>query len=106
MTLEHTAASPAAGREPQERPAGDIDQIAINTIRTLTIDAVQRADSGHAGLPMGMAPVGYTLWRRFLRYDPDQPHWPNRDRFVLSAGHGCLLLYTLLFLTGVKAVGT
>ena len=83
-------------------PRGDIDTVAINTIRTLAIDAVQKADSGHAGLPMGLAPVGYTLWRRFLRYDPDHPRWPNRDRFVLSAGHGCLLLYALLFLSGVK----
>src|SRR5580698_5593615 len=104
MTLDHTAAS-AKASAPDARPAGDIDTIAINTIRTLTIDAVQKADSGHAGLPMGMAPVGYTLWRRFLRYDPDQPLWPNRDRFVLSAGHGCMLLYSLLFLGGVKAVG-
>ena len=105
MTLDHTAASSAKASAPDARPAGDIDTIAINTIRTLTIDAVQKADSGHAGLPMGMAPVGYTLWRRFLRYDPDQPLWPNRDRFVLSAGHGCMLLYSLLFLAGVKAVG-
>jgi transketolase len=82
----------------------DIDLLAINTIRTLTIDAVQKADSGHAGLPMGMAPVGYTLWTRFLRYDPANPHWPDRDRFVLSAGHGCMLLYALLHLAGVEAV--
>jgi len=85
------------------RPADvDADLLAVNTIRTLTIDAVQRAQSGHAGLPMGMAPVGYALWTRFLRYDPDDPAWPNRDRFVLSAGHGCLLLYALLHLAGVK----
>ncbi|HZZ36571.1 MAG TPA: transketolase, partial [Caulobacteraceae bacterium] len=63
---------------------------------------MQKAQSGHAGLPMGMAPVGYTLWTRFLRYDPDEPTWPNRDRFVLSAGHGCMLLYALLHLAGVK----
>jgi transketolase len=80
----------------------DVDQLATNTIRTLAIDAVQTAQSGHAGLPMGMAPVGYTLWTRFLRYDPDEPTWPNRDRFVLSAGHGCMLLYALLHLAGVK----
>src|SRR5262249_46142076 len=85
-------------------PVGDIDQAAINTIRTLAVDAVEKADSGHAGSPMGQAPVAYTLWRRFLRYDPDAPLWPNRDRFVLSAGHGSLLLYSLLFLPGVKAV--
>jgi transketolase len=83
-------------------PEGDIDQQAINTIRTLAIDAVQKADSGHAGAPMGLAPVAYTLWRRFLRYDPDAPLWPNRDRFVLSNGHASLLLYSLLFLAGVK----
>jgi transketolase len=83
-------------------PSGDIDTVAINTIRTLAIDAVQKADSGHAGSPMGQAPFAYTLWREILRYDPDHPHWPNRDRFVLSAGHGSLLLYSLLFLSGVK----
>ncbi len=94
----------AAAAAPQRAatPADDIDLAAIDTIRTLAIDAVEKADSGHAGLPMGMAPVGYTLWRQFLRYDPDAPLWPNRDRFVLSAGHGSLLLYALLFLAGVK----
>jgi transketolase len=86
-------------------PAGDIDALAINTIRTLAIDAVEKAQSGHAGAPMGLAPVAYTLWRRFLRYDPDNPQWPNRDRFVLSAGHASMLLYALLFLAGVKATG-
>jgi transketolase len=86
-------------------PASDgIDVLAINTIRTLTIDAVQKANSGHAGLPMGMAPVGYTLWTRFLRYDPADPAWPNRDRFVLSAGHGSMLLYAILHLAGVRTV--
>ncbi|MGA0601133.1 transketolase [Caulobacter sp. KR2-114] len=84
--------------------ANDIDQTAINTIRTLAIDAVQKAQSGHPGLPMGMAPVAYTLWTRFLRYDPKDPTWPNRDRFVLSAGHGSMLLYALLHLSGVEAV--
>jgi transketolase len=84
-------------------PAGDIDMLAINTLRTLAIDAVQKADSGHAGAPMGFAPVAYTLWRRFLRYDPAAPHWPNRDRFVLSNGHASMLLYGLLFLSGVQA---
>ena len=84
-------------------PAGDIDTLAINTLRTLAIDAVQKADSGHAGAPLGLAPVAYTLWRRFLRYDPKQPDWPNRDRFVLSNGHASLLLYSLLFLSGVQA---
>lgn len=82
----------------------DTDLLAINTIRTLAIDAVQAANSGHPGAPMGLAPVAYTLWQRFLRYDPDQPIWPNRDRFVLSVGHASMLLYALLHLTGVRAV--
>ena len=86
------------------KAGADVDLLAINTIRTLAIDAVQKADSGHAGLPMGMAPVGYTLWTRFLDYDPADPTWPNRDRFVLSAGHGSLLLYALLHLAGVQRV--
>ena len=82
----------------------DIDQVAINTIRTLAMDAVQAANSGHPGAPMGLAPVAYCLWQRFLRFDPEQPIWPNRDRFVLSVGHASMLLYALLHLTGVKAV--
>jgi transketolase len=82
----------------------DIDQLAINTIRTLSIDAVQKANSGHPGTPMSMAPVAYTLWQRYLRYDPADPVWPNRDRFVLSAGHASMLLYSLLFLAGVRRV--
>ena len=81
----------------------DIDMLSINTIRTLAIDAVEKAKSGHAGAPMAMAPIGYTLWKRFLRYDPTHPSWPNRDRFVLSAGHGSMLLYALLHLAGVRA---
>lgn len=80
----------------------DHDQLSINTIRTLTIDAVQKANSGHPGTPMAMAPVAFTLWQKFLKYDPADPLWPNRDRFVLSAGHASLLLYTLLHLSGVK----
>src|SRR4051812_25177875 len=80
------------------------DQLAVNTIRTLCMDAVQAANSGHPGSPMGMAPTAYVLWQRFLRYDPDDPIWGNRDRFVLSAGHASTLLYALLHLTGVKAV--
>ena len=68
------------------------------------MDAVQAANSGHPGTPMALAPVAYTLWQRFLRYDPDQPIWPNRDRFVLSCGHASMLLYSLLHLAGVKAV--
>ena len=82
----------------------DLDQVAINTVRTLAIDAVQAANSGHPGAPMGLAPVAYCLWQRFLRFDPEQPIWPNRDRFVLSVGHASMLLYALLHLTGVRAV--
>src|SRR5579883_1401736 len=102
------------GREDQSRdpaaPAiGDsagaaTDELCINTIRTLSMDAVQQANSGHPGTPMALAPVIFTLWQRFLRFDPEDPIWPNRDRFVLSAGHASMLLYSLLHLTGVKAV--
>ncbi len=84
--------------------ATDIDTLCINTIRTLSIDAIQKANSGHPGTPMAMAPVAYTLWQRFLRFDPSDPIWPNRDRFVLSAGHASMLLYSLLHLAGVQAV--
>ena len=77
-----------------------LDQLCINTIRTLAMDAVQKANSGHPGLPMGMADVAYVLWTRFLKHNPANPGWPNRDRFVLSAGHGSMLLYSLLHLTG------
>src|SRR3954470_1264281 len=78
----------------------DIDQLSINTIRVLSIDMVQNANSGHPGLPMGAAPMAYMLWTRFLKHNPHDPKWPDRDRFVLSAGHGCALLYSLLHLTG------
>ena len=84
--------------------AKDLDQLCINTIRTLSMDAVQQANSGHPGTPMALAPVAYTLWQRFLRFDPADPIWPNRDRFVLSNGHASMLLYSLLHLTGVQAV--
>ncbi|MEX0743298.1 MAG: transketolase [Actinomycetota bacterium] len=82
----------------------DPDDLCIATIRTLCIDAVQQANSGHPGTPMAMAPVAYTLWQRFLRFDPDDPIWPNRDRFVLSMGHASTLLYSVLHLSKVKAV--
>ena len=82
-----------------------LDQLCINTLRTLSIDAVQKAKSGHPGTPLDAAPTAYCLWQRFLRYDPADPDWPNRDRFVLSAGHACALLYSLLYLCGVKAKG-
>ena len=78
----------------------ELDQLCINTIRALTIDAVQKAKSGHPGLPLGAAPMAYALWTKFMRYNPRNPKWENRDRFLLSAGHGCMLLYSLLYLTG------
>ena len=81
-----------------------IDELSINTIRTLSMDAVQQANSGHPGTPMAMAPVVYCLWQRYLRFDPDDPIWPNRDRFVLSIGHASMLLYSMLHLCAVKAV--
>ena len=83
---------------------GSAERLAIDTIRTLAMDAVQKANSGHPGTPMALAPVGYTLWSKFLRTDPDKPDWPNRDRFVLSVGHASMLLYALLHLAGVKEV--
>jgi transketolase len=86
-----------------ERPAS-LDNLCINTIRTLSIDAVQQANSGHPGTPMALAPVIYTLWRQYLRFDPDDPIWPNRDRFVLSNGHASMLLYAMLHLARVRAV--
>jgi len=81
-------------------PNPELDQLCINTIRALTIDAVQQAKSGHPGLPLGAAPMAYVLWTKFMRYNPRNPKWENRDRFLLSAGHGCMLLYSLLYLTG------
>jgi transketolase len=81
-----------------------LDTLCINTIRTLAIDAVQKANSGHPGAPMGLAPVAYCLWQEFLRYDPEDPKWLNRDRFVLSNGHASMLLYAMLYLAGVREV--
>lgn len=78
----------------------ELDQLCINTIRTLSLDAVQKANSGHPGLPLGAAPMAYVLWTRFLKHNPKNPKWENRDRFLLSAGHGSMLLYSLLYLTG------
>src|SRR5258707_3801486 len=80
----------------------DLDRLCINTIRTLSLDAVQQAESGHPGLPLGAAPMAYVLWTRFLRHNPRNPKWENRDRFLLSAGHGSMLLYSLLHLTGYE----
>src|SRR3954467_2052285 len=83
---------------------GSPERLAIDPIRTLSMDAVHTAKSGHIGTPMALAPVGYTLWAQFLRTDPDRPDWPNRDRFVLSVGHASMLLYSLLHLAGIKEI--
>ncbi len=87
-------------RLPRHRSQTELDELCINTIRCLSVDAVQKAKSGHPGMPMGMAPAAYVLWTRHLKHNPRNPKWVNRDRFVLSAGHGCMLLYSLLHLTG------
>jgi transketolase len=109
MTIEETAHGETAVEE--RRPAADasnealrLQKTGIDTLRTLAMDAVQKANSGHPGAPMALAPVGYTLWRDHLRYDPEQPLWPNRDRFVLSNGHASMLLYGILHLAGVVEV--
>jgi transketolase len=96
----------AASAIPITSPGRHMDELCISTIRTLAMDAVQQANSGHPGTPMGMAPVVYCLWQQFLRFDPEDPIWPNRDRFVLSIGHASMLLYSMLHLCGVKAVDT
>src|SRR6202162_1115031 len=95
MSVPDTSASVQNAATPME-------MLCINTIRTLSMDAVQAANSGHPGTPMAMAPLAYCLWQEFLRYDPSDPLWPNRDRFVLSAGHASMLLYSVLHLAGVK----
>ena len=104
--MDSAQTTPTSKLQVGASPGGDsppsIDQVAINTIRTLSMDAVQKANSGHPGTPMALAPVAYTLWREFLNYDPDDANWPNRDRFVLSNGHASMLLYSLLHLAGVK----
>src|SRR5438128_4546398 len=95
-----------------EAPTGDdktmtnaeLDQLSMYTIRTLSIDAVERAKSGHPGTPMALAPLVYTIWNRVMRFDPQDPIWPNRDRFVLSNGHASMLLWSVLHLTGTQAV--
>ena len=97
MTDTATQDFPALAEQP-------IEKVAVDTIRTLCMDAVQAANSGHPGTPMALAPVMYTVWQRFLRFDPNQPIWSNRDRFVLSAGHASTLLYSVLHLAGVKSV--
>ena len=82
------------------KPSQNIQDLSINTIRFLSADAIQRANSGHPGLPMGTAYLAYTIWSRHLRHNPKNPKWINRDRFILSGGHGSMLLYSLLHLTG------
>jgi transketolase len=101
-----SAATQARRQDTQAADGGaGMDLLAINTIRTLAMDAVQKAKSGHPGTPMGLAPVAYTLWQNHLRYDPADPTWPGRDRFVLSVGHASMLLYALIHLAGVRRLG-
>ena len=95
---------PRNDSSPAPTDGGALDTLSINTIRTLAMDAVEKAKSGHPGTPMALAPAAYTLWSRFLRYDPDRPDWPNRDRFVLSCGHASMLLYSLLHMAAVREI--
>jgi transketolase len=90
--------------KPKALSGDELDELAINTIRTLSIDAVQKANSGHPGTPMALAPLVYVIWNKVLNFDPQDPIWPNRDRFLLSNGHACMLLWSVLFLTGTRAV--
>ena len=99
-----TAAARSETTSPQPMTIAQLDQLAINCIRTLSIDAVQQAGSGHPGTPMALAPLIYTLWNRVMRFDPQDPIWPNRDRFLLSNGHASMLLWSILHLTGTRAV--
>jgi transketolase len=100
MALQTPIAPSSDLRLPRNKSLSKLDRLCIDTIRCLAMDAVQKAKSGHPGMPMGMAPAGYLLWTEYLRHNPRNPEWINRDRFVLSAGHGCMLLYSLLHLTG------
>src|SRR5713226_8686661 len=102
---ERISLTDSAFRGAAEHPQGaamsdQLDQLCINTVRFLSVDAVQKAKSGHPGMPLGAAPMTYVLWTRLLKHNPRNPDWSDRDRFVLSAGHGCMLLYALLHLTG------
>ena len=96
----NTATRAHRGETVAERPQQQLELLSINTIRTLAMDAVQKANSGHPGTPMALAPVAFVLWDRYLRHNPANPHWPNRDRFILSNGHASMLLYSFLYLTG------
>src|SRR5436309_10083476 len=87
---------------PTKDTTQELDRLCINTIRALSLDAVQKAESGHPGLPLGASPLAYVLWTRFLKHNPSNPGWFDRDRFVLSAGHGSMLLYSLLHTTGYE----
>src|SRR5438094_836123 len=89
-----------ASNEPKVGAKDKLEELCVNTIRFLAVDAVEKAKSGHPGSPMGMADMAFVLWTEFLRHDPKHPHWPDRDRFVLSAGHASMLLYSMLHLTG------
>jgi len=100
-----TDTAAAVPAEQDFREDGSIERLSIDTIRTLSMDAVQKANSGHPGTPMALAPVGYTLWTQFLRYDTRHADWPNRDRFVLSVGHASMLLYSLIHLAGIEEIG-
>ena len=101
MTLvSPDAVQPSEMRLVRHPSMTELDELSINTIRCLAMDAVQKAKSGHPGMPMGMAPAAYILWTEYLKHNPSNPSWVNRDRFVLSAGHGCMLQYALLHLTG------
>src|SRR5881296_3748208 len=103
QTARETSTAIAVAEESNEPKFGTkdrLEELCVNTIRFLAVDAVEKAKSGHPGTPMGMADMAFVLWTRFLRYQPHDPAWPDRDRFVLSAGHGSMLLYVLLHRSG------
>ncbi len=102
--MSDTITADSTTADPHLHEDGSPSRLTIDTIRTLSMDAVQKANSGHPGTPMALAPVGYTLWSQFLRYDPSTPDWPNRDRFVLSVGHASMLLYSLIHLAGIEEI--
>ncbi len=102
--MTDTATAPTMKADPNLHEDGSPERLTIDTIRTLSMDAVQKANSGHPGTPMALAPVGYTLWSKFLRYDPKHADWPNRDRFVLSVGHASMLLYALIHLAKIEEI--
>lgn len=102
QSIKRKSKGMSATPQQETRDTTELDQLCINTIRALSLDAVQKAESGHPGLPLGAAPMAYVLWTRFLRHNPQNPKWANRDRFLLSAGHGSMLIYSLLYLTGYE----